>query len=324
MGHKEYRPTIAQVRTFATIAEHGHFGTAAAHLGISQPSLSQALATLEQGLGVQLIERSTRKVIVTPIGRALLPYAQAALESLDTLVAHAHAAEGGLAGVTAIGIIPTIAPFLLAELLEVLPSFDQDHTPRIVEEKTPHLLEGLRQGRIDVALVGLPIDDAGLKTIELYHEEFVLVVPTGHPLAGRRDLTVDDLRDLDLLLLDEGHCLRDQVMDLCRTVDMKNDPRLALTRAASLSTVVHLVAAGHGCTLVPLSAVVSECARPGIAVATFASGVERASRAVGIAYRSSSVRTADYQELGELIRRSYDTVAEKGYEFLRAATPESP
>ena len=136
MTHKEYRPTIAQVRTFATIAEHGHFGTAAAHLGISQPSLSQALATLEQGLGVQLIERSTRKVIVTPMGRSLLPFAHATLESVDALVDHANSVKGGLGSALVVGMIPTIAPFLLPDFLRVLDEPQARDAPRIVEEKT--------------------------------------------------------------------------------------------------------------------------------------------------------------------------------------------
>lgn len=322
MNQKEYRPTIAQVRTFATIAEHGHFGTAAAHLGISQPSLSQALATLEQGLGVQLIERSTRKVIVTPMGRSLLPYAHATLESVDALVDHAHSVKGGLGSALVVGMIPTIAPFLLSEFLRELDEPEHGEAPRIVEEKTHHLLSALRQGRIDVAVVGLPFDDAGLATIPLYEEEFVVVLPEGHPMAGRTDLRVSDLEDLDLLLLDEGHCLRDQVMDLCRRVNMSHDPRLAVTRATSLSTVVHLVAAGQGATLVPLSAVPSECQRPGIALATFAPDEEGAGRAVGIAHRSSSVRTEDYEELGRILKNSYQAVRETAVAELRASLGE--
>lgn len=309
MVHKEYRPTIAQLRTFATIAEFGHFGTAASHLGISQPSLSQALAALENGLGVQLIERSTRKVIITPIGRTLLPFAQNTLESLETFVAHARGANGGLVGTLTVGMIPTIAPYLLPEFLTTLPDAAPDLAPRIVEEKTPHLLDGLRQGKIDVAVVGLPTDTSGLQTVDLYTEEFVLVVDEKSPFAGRTDVTVEELAHTELLLLDDGHCLRDQIREMCRSVEMAKDPRRSETRAASLSTVMQLVSAGFGATLVPLSAVATECNRPGIALATFAGGAKRAGRTVGLAYRSSTTRHEEYAALGEILVQSYNEVA---------------
>lgn len=308
MVHREYRPTIAQLRTFATIAEFGHFGSAASHLGISQPSLSQALAALEAGLGVQLIERSTRKVIITPIGRTLLPHAQATLENLDTFVSYARGAMGGLSGTLSVGFIPTVAPYVLPEFLNIIPDEAPELAPRIIEEKTPHLIDGLRKGNLDIAILGLPIDGAGLGTLELYNEEFVLVIPEGHKLAGRRDLSLSDIADVDMLLLDDGHCLRDQVLDLCRRVDMSNDPRNSLTRAASLSTVMQLVAAGFGATLVPLSAVAAECSRPGIALATFKGGAETAGRTIGLCYRNSSTRSEDFSALGNIIADSAEKV----------------
>lgn len=319
MVQKEYRPTIAQLRTFATIAEFGHFGSAASHLGISQPSLSQALAALENGLGVQLIERSTRKVIITPIGRTLLPYAQTTLESLETFVSHARGANGGLVGTLSVGMIPTVAPYVLPDFLTAIPKIAPELSPRIVEEKTPHLMEGLRQGKIDVAVVGMPTDSSGLHSVDLYTEEFVLVVPQDSPLAGRRDLAVEELASVEILLLDDGHCLRDQILDLCRTVDMAKDPRRSLTRAASLSTVMQLVAAGFGSTLVPLSAVATECRREGIALATFSGGAVRAGRTIGLAYRSSSTRIDDYASLGEMIAGSYHAAAEQGREVLASS-----
>ncbi|CAI37266.1 hydrogen peroxide-inducible genes activator [Corynebacterium jeikeium] len=316
MVQREYRPTVAQLRTFVTIAEHGHFGTAAAHLGISQPSLSQALAALEAGLGVQLIERSTRKVIVTPVGRGLLPFAQATLESLETFVTHARGAHGGLVGSLAIGMIPTVAPYILPDVLHTVNDVAPKLEPRIVEEKSPLLVDALRQGKIDVAVLGMPGEGGGLNTVDLYTEEFVLVLPEGHSLAGRKDLTVDELKNIELLLLDDGHCLRDQILELCRTVDMANDPRHSVTRAASLSTVIQLVAAGLGATLVPLSAVAVECQRPGIALATFAGGAVRAGRTIGMAYRSSSTRIDDYAALGEIVAQSFNHVAKESRRVL--------
>ncbi|WP_420099817.1 hydrogen peroxide-inducible genes activator [Corynebacterium sp.] len=318
MTNKDYRPTIAQLRTFTTVAENGHFGTAAQQLGITQPSLSQGLAALENGLGVQLIERSTRKVIVTDIGRELLPYARAILDSLDTFISHARGAHGGLAGSMALGMIPTIAPFLLPTLLQSLPAIAPDLEPKIVEEKTSILVESLRQGRLDAVVVASPVAGSGIAQIELYREEFVLVLPAGHRLAGRRDVTVDELDSLDLLLLDDGHCLRDQVLDLCRSASVGVDPARSVTRAVSLSTVVQCVIGGLGCTLVPMSAVAAECDRPGVALATFAGGRDAAGRTVSLSYRSSSNRDEAFRTIGTVVSAAYDSSLVSSREVLES------
>ncbi|AWT26057.1 putative hydrogen peroxide-inducible genes activator [Corynebacterium provencense] len=311
MANREYRPTVSQLRTFVTIAENGHFGTAAQKLGISQPSLSQALAALEQGLGVQLIERSTRRVIVTPVGVTLLPYAQATLDSLEAFVSHARGAQGGLVGPMNLGMIPTVAPFLLPALLRRMPEVAPELQLRIVEEKTDNLVDSLRHGGLDAAVVASQITSSGTESIHVYDEEFVLVVPAGHPLAGRRDLTVDDLDGLDLLLLDDGHCLRDQILDLCRTAALRRDPAQAVTRAASLSTIVQCVIGGLGSTLVPLSAVAAECDRPGLELATFAGGAAAAGRSVSLCYRASSSRTEDFKVIADCLGKAFtDSVTE--------------
>ena len=318
MVNKAYRPTIAQLRTFATVAEHGHFGSAAQQLGISQPSLSQGLAALENGLGVQLIERSTRKVIVTDTGRDLLPYAQATLDSLDTFISQARGAHGGLTGSMALGMIPTIAPFILPFLLHSLPSVAPELEPKIVEEKTSSLVDSLRQGGLDAVVVASPVTGAGIEQIELYREEFVLVLPEGHRLAGRRDVTLDELDTLDLLLLDDGHCLRDQVLDLCRSVSLTADPTRSVTRAASLSTVVQCVIGGLGCTLVPMSAVAAEWDRPGVALATFEGGAATAGRSVNLSYRSSSTRDEAFRTVGDVVTEAYEAGAVVGRGVLDA------
>lgn len=332
MVNKPYRPTISQLRTFVTIAEHGHFGAAAQRLGISQPSLSQALAALENGLGVQLIERSTRRVIVTPVGSSLLPFAQATVDSLDAFVSHAKGAQGHLSGPVSIGMIPTIAPFILPTLLRSLPEVAPEMEPRIVEDKTASLVDSLRQGGLDAAVLASPEDGSGLSHIDLYHEEFVLVVPSTHSYAGRTDLTVDDLHgladadgsngsdELDLLLLDDGHCLRDQVLDLCRSASLATEPASSVTRAASLSTIVQCVVGGLGCTLVPMSAVPAECDRPGLGLARFAGGAQSAGRTVSLAYRTSSHRGEDFSVLADAVKTAYQESLEDGQRvFDRAA-----
>ncbi|MEH0146281.1 hydrogen peroxide-inducible genes activator [Corynebacterium sp. Q4381] len=316
MSNKDYRPTLAQLRTFATIAEHKHFGTAATKLGISQPSLSQALVALESGLGVQLIERSTRKVIVTPTGEQLLPYAKAALEAADAFVVHSRGGDGTLSAPLTIGMIPTIAPYLLPHLLPLVRDEFPQAQPKVVEEQTAHLVSKLRDGLIDVAVLALPVDQSGLEQVELYAEPFVVVTPEGHPLAGRTDLSVSDVGELELLLLDDGHCLRHQILDLCHGAQVNpTSTSLSVTRAASLTTVTQLVMSGMGSTLLPVSALEAECRRPNLRISTFApdSGAERR---VGLAFRTSSSRRADFAALGGLVTRAYEAAANNAKDML--------
>lgn len=294
---ESYRPTVAQLRAFVAVAEYRHFGTAAQRLGVSQPTLSQALASLEQGLGVVLIERSTRKVLVTEAGRALLGKALAALEAVDGFVSAAAGVGAGMVGGLRIGMIPTVAPYLLPAALPALGAAYPDLHPHLVEDQTERLLESLRGGALDVAVIALPSGGAGLVEIPLFDEDFVLVVPEGHPLAGRDDLAADVLDELPLLLLDEGHCLRDQTLDLCRLVGAT--PALGDTRATSLATVVQCVAGGLGVTLVPESAVPAETARGGMATARFASPAP--GRTVGLVYRKSSGRHDDFRALAAVL-----------------------
>ncbi|WP_075691878.1 hydrogen peroxide-inducible genes activator [Corynebacterium sphenisci] len=305
MRNREYRPTLPQLRAFVAIADTGHFGQAARRLGISQPSLSQALATLEQGLEVQLVERSTRRVLVTPLGRGLLPLARQVSELVDEVVDRAAGRSEGLSGPLSIGFIPTIAPYVLPNFLRLVREELPDLEPRIHEEPTTYLVEALRSGTIDIAIMALPSGTAVFEDHRLYDEEFQLVLPEGHPLAGREDVPLTALEDLDLLLLDDGHCMRDQVLDLCRSVDAhRTDDSGMETRAASLSTVVQCVAGGLGETLIPASAIDVEATRPGLTTARFA-GPVRPGRTVGMVHRTSSVRGPEFERIGELVLRAY-------------------
>lgn len=318
MPNREYRPSLAQLRTFVTIAENRHFGTAAEKLQISQPSLSQALAALETGLGVQLIERSTRKVIVTPIGQSLLPYAKATLDAAEAFFIHSHGKEGELTGPLVMGLIPTAAPYLLPHLLPLLQEQFPELEPHLVEDRTDRLLADLKEGRIDVALMALPSEATGMVDDPLYTERFVVVTPEFHPLAGQRGLGLDILNRLQLLLLDEGHCLHDQIIDLCRKAEMNpSEAASAVARASSLTTIVQLVIANLGSTLLPISAVEAECSRPGVALAEFSPAIT-AERQVGLVYRSSSSRKEDFNQLGALISTAYRKAEATGQAVLEA------
>jgi LysR family transcriptional regulator, hydrogen peroxide-inducible genes activator len=297
MTDRSYQPTIAGLRAFVAVAEKQHFGSAATTLAVSQSTLSQALSVLETGLGVNLVERSTRRVFLTEEGRQLLPQAQAVIEAMTAFTAAAAGASDPLQGSIRLGLIPTVAPYvlptLLAGLAERLPAL----TLRVIEDQTERLLTGLREGSLDAALIALPAEANGISEIPVYDEDFVLALPTGHPLAGKRRVSPTALAELPLLLLDEGHCLRDQALDVCRMAGVRAE--LANTRAASLATAVQCVAGGLGVTLIPQSAVPVETARSRLDLAYFAA--PRPGRRIGLVFRSSSGREASYRQLARLI-----------------------
>lgn len=292
---------MSQLRAFVAVADHLHFGLAAAALGIAQPTLSQALAALEEILDVQLVERSPRRVLVTPAGERLLPFARRAVEAVDAVVDAAAPDRAWLAGTLRLGVIPTVAPYLLPAVLRCLAREAPDLRPRVREDQTARLLDALRLGSLDAAVVAVPTGETGLVEIPLYDEDFVLLLPDGDPLADRDDLPRSVLTDVALLLLDEGHCLRDQALDVCRQVGVV-DPEADTARASSLPTVVQLVRAGHGATLLPATAVPVEARRSALSVARFAPPAP--GRRVGLVFRATSARAAEYEDLAEIVRRA--------------------
>ena len=297
MPDKIYQPTIAGLRAFVAVAEKHHFSSAATTLGVSQSTLSQALAALETGIGTQLIERSTRRVLLTPEGRQLLPHALAVVEAVDTFTAAAAGASDPLQAGMRLGLIPTVAPYVLPTLLAGLPQQFPSLTLRVIEDQTERLLTLLREGALDAALIALPADTVGVTAIPIYDEDFVLALPPGHPLSGKRRVPVTALAELPLLLLDEGHCLRDQALDVCQRAGVRAE--LANTRAASLATAVQCATGGLGVTLIPQSAVPVEAARSRLGLAQFAA--PRPGRRIGLVFRSSSGRDASYRQLAATI-----------------------
>ncbi|MFT3662621.1 MAG: hydrogen peroxide-inducible genes activator [Gordonia sp. (in: high G+C Gram-positive bacteria)] len=293
MGDQSYQPAISGLRAFVAIAKKLHFGSAAADLGVSQPSLSQALAGLEAGLGVQLVERTTRRVMLTAEGRRLLPSAMAACDAIDNFLSDAAGEDDPLRGPLRLGLIPTIAPYILPRLLRGLPERRPDLELRVVEDQTARLLEQLRDGTLDAAVLALPAKSPGIGEIDMYDEDFVLAIPNDHPLAGRKRLAPSMLADLPLLLLDEGHCLRDQALEVCQVAGV--NPDLRQTRAASLTTAVQCVEGGLGVTLIPRTSVAVETASGELATAEFTR--PRPGRRIGLVYRTSSGRGPAYTEL---------------------------
>lgn len=283
------------------MAEHRHFRDAAAASGTSQPALSGAVAALEEALGAQLVERTTRKVIITPLGERVLDHARRVLSSLHALTEEVEAARRPFTGPLHLGVIPTVAPYLLPALLRLVRTSYPDLELHVHEERTPSLLDGLAAGRLDVLLLALPSGGSSpTRDIPLFDEDFVLVTPPGHPLAGRAGVPRDVLLDLDVLLLEEGHCLRDQALDICREAGA-DLPQGGSTRAAGLSTLVQLVAGGLGVTLLPATALDVEAGRTDrLASVRFADPAP--GRRIGLATRPGSARTAEYDRFAATLR----------------------
>lgn len=300
MTDKSFQPTLAGLRAFAAVAEKHHFGSAATALGVSQSTLSQSLAALETGLGTHLVERSTRRVRLTPEGTQLLPLAQAVVEAAEAFTAAAGGTSDPLQGPLRLGMIPTVAPYVLPTVLAGLASRLPTLTLRVIEDQTERLLAALREGSLDAALIALPDGTSGIAEVPIYEEDFLLAVPPGHPLSGKRRVPTAALADLPLLLLDEGHCLRDQALDMCQKAGVRTE--LADTRAASLATAVQCVTGGLGVTLIPQSAAPVEAARSQLGLAQFAP--PRPGRRIGLVFRSSSGRDESYRRLAAIIGES--------------------
>ncbi|MFI0485478.1 LysR substrate-binding domain-containing protein [Actinomadura sp. 9N215] len=303
------RPTVAQLRAFLALAEHLHFRDAAAALRMSQPALSGAVAALEESLETRLVERTTRKVLLTPAGHRVARRAEVVLAELDRLVDEVKAVRGPLVGPLRVGVIPTVAPYLLPVVLPRLAKEFPELELSVHEEQTDEIVAELLAGRLDVVLLALPLSVGGVTGLDLYDEDFVLAAPAGFDLgAGRGPVGVsrEALSGLDVILLNEGHCLRDQALDVCREVGAR---AAAATYATSLATLVQLVSGGLGVTLVPETALPVETRRaPNLSLHRFASPAPF--RRIGLGFRSSSPRAGEFETLAGSVRAA---VAESGF-----------
>ncbi|MPY38067.1 LysR family transcriptional regulator [Streptomyces adustus] len=300
-GSKRRQPSLAQLRAFAAVAEHLHFRDAAAAIGMSQPALSGAVSALEETLGVTLLERTTRKVLLSPAGARLAVRAKAVLEEVGALMEEAEALRAPFTGVLRLGVIPTVAPYLLPTVLRLVHDRYPHLDLQVHEEQTANLLDGLATGRLDLLLLAVPLGVPGTVEIPLFDEDFVLVTPLGHRLGGRAEIPREALRELNLLLLDEGHCLRDQALDICREAGREDAP--VTTTAAGLSTLVQLVAGGLGCTLLPRTAVKVETTRSTELLTGFFAD-PAPTRRIALAMRTGAARGAEYQELAAALREA--------------------
>jgi LysR family hydrogen peroxide-inducible transcriptional activator len=239
---------LKDLRYLVALADLRHFGRAAARCFVSQPTLSAQLKKLEQALGVQLIERAPNAVSLTSVGEEIVARARRIIEGSDELVALARSHHDPLAGRLRVALLPTIGPYLLPQVAPLIRKALPRLQLHLYEYQTAPMLEKLHAGELDVGILALPVELEGLESRELYREEFVLAVPDRHPLAARERVRVADLRDEQLLLLEEGHCLRDQALEVCSRVGVRDSQDF---RATSLETLRQMVAAGAGVTLLP-------------------------------------------------------------------------
>jgi LysR family hydrogen peroxide-inducible transcriptional activator len=294
--------TLRQLRYFAALARQRHFGRAAAACAVSQPALSVQIQGLEAALGTVLLERGRGGIALTEEGQEVARRAQRILAEVGDLVDHARHQRRLLTGPLRLGAIPSIAPYLLPS---ALPCLQQRHPAlalQIRETQTAVLVEELLRGMLDVLVLSLPVEHPELETIRLFDDRFLLAVQAGHPAAGRPDAAPALLGSEPLLLLEEGHCLRDQALIFCRQVD-----RGAVNGfgASSLSTIIQMVANGLGITLLPELSLPFEVHDPRIALLRFAA--PEPTRAIGLAWRRSSPRKRDFVELGKLLTTSRAT-----------------
>ncbi len=239
---------LKDLRYLVALADQRHFGRAAARCFVSQPTLSAQLKKLEQALGVQLIERAPNAVSLTQVGEEIVARARLILEASDEVVELARSHHDPLAGRLRVALLPTIGPYLLPEVAPVIRKALPRLQLHLYEYQTGPMLEKLHGGELDLGILALPVELAGLESRELYKEEFLLAVPERHPLASHERVRVADLRAETLLLLEEGHCLRDQALEVCGRVGVRDSQDF---RATSLETLRQMVAAGAGVTLLP-------------------------------------------------------------------------
>ena len=306
--------SIRHLRYFSALAQHRHFGRAADACAISQPALSLQIKDLEDLLGAQLVERDRRQIRLTSLGETLAGRARQILRSVDELADLARASNPSLGGRLRLGMIPTVAPYLLPavirRLTERFPAVDL--RPR--EAVTGKLTEDLISGGLDVAVMALPASEPSLQHHPLFDEEFVLVRPLAdqnRPAPG-----IESLRAMRLLLLEEGHCFRDQALAFCNIAPgLAQDPM----EGSSLATLVRMVGAGMGVTLIPEMAIAAETSAVEVSIARLAE--PRPARSIGLVWRRTNPLAQHFIEIGEIVREEHAMLRRQDVDANPRPTP---
>lgn len=291
-------PTLRQLQFLVALSETGSFSRAAEACHVTQPTLSAGIKELEDLFGVSLAEREARGATLTHAGEIAAARASALLADAHALVQSVTSAGALFSGPFNLGAIPTIAPFVLPQTVSVLTKRYPDLKLYLTEDRTSRLVDQLKARTLDAAFIALPWDAPGIDTLALFDDEFLLAAPAQHPLARKNGLSPDDLKGEDLLLLEDGHCLREHALSACR---IKPGPGREQVAATSLGTLVNMVAGGLGVSLIPrLAADNGLTLGPDVALRAFVTPV--IGRQIGIAWKTGSPREAEARKLGELVR----------------------
>ena len=289
---------IRELEYLVAVDEERHFHKAAARCYVSQPTLSGQLKKLEQELGVLLIERSTRRVDMTEVGKEVVEHARSVLAGIKDIQTIAQTYHDPMRGDLRVGIIPTIAPYLLPIIMPALNKQFSDLKLWLYEYQTEILLEKLRRAELDVLILALPIKAHEFKEVDLYREPFRLALKRGQELSKRENITLSDIANREVLLLEEGHCLRGHVLDVCSLLDVTESAQF---KATSLETLRHMVGEGMGMTLMPELAVpAKKTKRDLIQYIEFSD--PKPNRRIGMLYRKNSYREEAFKNITELIK----------------------
>ena len=290
---------LKDLKYLVALADTGHFGKAAERSCVSQPTLSAQLKKLEEYLGVKLVERQPKNVQLTEVGKQIVVRARRMLDEGDEIVALARSNTDPFAGKLKVGLIPTIGPYLLPRVMQKIRRAVPQLGLMLYEYQTEELLKRLRDGEMDLGIMALPLMQDGLEARPLYKEAFTVALPTHHALAAKNTIKVQDLKGQTLLLLQDGHCLRDQALEVCSPVDVRESEDY---RATSLETLRQMVVAGLGVTLLPEMAVESPYgSQRGLAIRQFAN--PKPSRTVGAVWRKSSTRAFAISAVCDVVDR---------------------
>ncbi|HLH12247.1 MAG TPA: LysR substrate-binding domain-containing protein [Methylovirgula sp.] len=299
---------LRDLRYIVAVADCGHFGRAAEACNVSQPTLSGQIRKLEEELGVIVFERDGRSVRPTIAGTEILAYARNALAAADDIAQAAQRGRDPLAGPFHLGIIPTLGPYLMPYILPGVKETLSAMRLILVEDLTVRLVELVGLGKLDAAIIASDPDTQALNSVPLFDEDFSLVLPRAHPLNKKNRIEIADLNPGDLLLLTDGHCLRDQALELCG--QPQSDNAIADMRATSLRTLLHMASAGYGMTLIPALALRQEQPLPGDLVARRLNG-KKARRRVRLISRPSHPRRSALDTVRKLVRASVLNVLEE-------------
>jgi LysR family hydrogen peroxide-inducible transcriptional activator len=308
--------TLRQLRYLAALAEHRHFGRAAEACAVTQPALSMQIRELERLLGIELVERRPGEVVLTQIGLEVAQRGDRVLAGARDLVDFARHRGRLLTGRLQLGVIPTLAPYVLPKLLPVLQRRYPDLRIELRETQTKSLLDELARGSLDAVMLALPVHEAEIETIRLFDDPFLLGVPAGDPRPETARVTAAEVDRQQLILLEEGHCLRDQALAYC--AGARRDAALSLG-ATSLATVLQMVANGYGVTLVPRVAVDVEVRNERVKLLRFAD--PEPGRTIGLAWRRSSPRKVDFVALGQIVMETLGIADLRTPSSLRQALP---